>query len=75
MPEFQNLNLEIFSQWEKIAVVCSEVFIYFYLSDSSLSIGLQDKDLCPRANVEIPSLLEICLSSSQFRATLLTSIV
>ena len=52
-----------------------QVFIYFYLSDNSPIIGFQDRDLCPQANVEIPSLLEIRLSSSLFRATLLTSMV
>ena len=55
----------------KICAVGAEI----YLSDNSPGIVLQDKDLCPLANVEIPSFLEILLSSSLFRATLLTSIV
>ena len=60
MSEFWNSNLgNLFQMGKKLS--CSEnvTFIYFYLSDNSPSIGLHDRDLCPRANVEISSFLEI----------------
>ena len=75
IPEDTELPPDYIQYWQKTLPIGN----VFYLSDTCLSKRLhravQDRDLCPCANVEIPSFLEIRLSSSLFRATLLTSMV